>query len=226
VGTVSGLANSSLDQVLLAALLPSRDLGLYVAAVGAAGVAQVFSLAVQTVSTPSIARRGSREERAYVLRSVFRRYWIFSLPVAVALAAILPFGIPIIFGAEFKDAIWAGEILLVGSLLIGARDVLSGGANALGDPWLGSKAQLWAMAATVILLCALLPMLGIIGAAIASSSGYAVQLGIIVYGLRVSHAITSSELFRIDQGDILSAFQILTGLKDQLGARRIPTAAK
>ncbi len=135
VGTVSGLANSSLDQVLLAAFLPSRYLGLYVAALGASGVAQVFSLAVQMVSTPSIAQRESVDERTAVLRAVFRRYWILSLPVALALGAILPFGIPIIFGAEFKDAIWAAEILLVGSLLIVARDVLSGGGNALGDPW-------------------------------------------------------------------------------------------
>jgi O-antigen/teichoic acid export membrane protein len=226
VGTVSGLANSSLDQVLLAAFLPSRYLGLYVAAVGASGVAQVFSLAVQMVSTPSIAQRESVEERTAVLRAVFRRYWILSLPVALALAAILPFGIPIIFGAEFKDAIWAAEILLIGSLLIGARDVLSGGANALGDPWLGSKAQLWAMGATVILLCALLPVLGIVGAAIASAAACAVQLGVIVYGLRVSHAIPSAELFRIDHGDISSAFQIFTGLKEQHGARRMPTEAK
>jgi len=226
VGSVSGLANSSLDQVLLAAFLPSRYLGLYVAAVGAAGVAQVFSLAVQMVSTPSIAQRESVEERTAVLRGVFRRYWILSLPVALALAATLPFGIPIIFGAEFKDAIWAAEILLIGSLLIGARDVLSGGANALGDPWLGSRAQLWAMGATVILLCALLPVLGIIGAAIASTAACAVQLGVIVYGLRVSHSIPSAELFRIDHSDISSAFQIFTGLKEQLAARHIPTEAK
>jgi O-antigen/teichoic acid export membrane protein len=144
----------------------------------------------------------------------------------LALAGILPFGIPIVFGAEFKGAIWAGEILLIGSLLIGARDVLSGGANALGDPWLGSKAQLWAMGATVILLCALLPVLGIIGAAIANAAACAVQLGVIVYGLRVSHAISSAELFRIDHRDISSVFQILTGLKEQLAARRMPTEAK
>jgi O-antigen/teichoic acid export membrane protein len=225
VGSISGLANSNLDQVLMAALLPSRYLGLYVAAVGAASVAQVFSQAVQMVSTPTITQRVSVEERTGVLLGVFRRYWILSLPVAVVLTAILPFGIPIIFGAEFKGAIGAGEILLIGSLLIGARDVLSGGANALGDPWLSSKAQLWAMGATVILLCALLPLMGILGAAIASTAACAIQLAVIVHGLRVSHSIRSTELFRISRGDISSALQILTSLKG-LGAARIPTEAK
>lgn len=226
VGSIFGLANSSLDQALMAAFLPSRYLGLYVAAVGAAGVAQVFSQAVQMVSTPSITQRASVGERTAVLQGVFRRYWILSLPVAVALAAILPFSIPIVFGSEFKEAIWAAEILLIGSLLIGARNVLSGGANALGDPWLGSKAQLWAMGATVILLGALLPLLGIVGAAIASTAACAIQLGVVVHGLRVSHAIRPAELFRINHSDVSSAFQILTGLRDDLWTRRIPTEAK
>jgi O-antigen/teichoic acid export membrane protein len=226
VGSIFGLANSSLDQALLAAFLPSRYLGLYVAAVGAAGVAQVFSRAVQMVSIPSITQRESVGERTAVLQSVFRRYWILSLPVGAALAAILPFAMPIVFGPEFKEAIWAAEILVIGSLLIGARDVLSGGANALGDPWLGSKAQLWAIGATVILLVTLLPVLGIVGAAIASTSACAIQLGVVVHGLRVSHSIRSAELFRINLSDVSSALQVLSGLRQDLWTRRIPTEAK
>lgn len=226
IGGISGLANSSLDQVLIAAFLPSRSLGLYVGAVGAAGVAQVFSIAVQMVSTPSIAQRTSESERAAVLRGVFRRYWILSLPMAVAIAAILPIGIPLVFGAEFSGATWVAEILLIGSLLIGARDVLSGGANALGDPWLGSKAQLWAMAATIVLLCALLPVIGIIGAATASTVAYAIQLWIIVRGLRISHAIRPSSLFRLERGDISTAFQIFSGLRETLRSQQVPTEAK
>lgn len=226
IGSIFGLANSSLDQALMAAFLPSRYLGLYVAAVGAATVAQVFAQAVQMVSTPSITNRESLRERTAVLLGVFRRYWILSLPVGAALAAILPFGIPIIFGTEFKEAIWAAEILLVGSLLIGARDVLSGGANALGDPWLGSKAQLWAIGATVILLSVLLPLMGIVGAAIATTAANAIQLTVVVRGLRVTHAIPSAQLFRIRHSDVSSALQILTGLREDLAARRMPTAAE
>jgi O-antigen/teichoic acid export membrane protein len=216
VGSVSGVANANLDQVLIAALLQSRYLGFYVAAVGATGVAQVFSQAVQMVSTPSITRRVTIEERTAVLRGVFRRYWIISLPATVALAAFLPFGIPLIFGAQFNDARVPAEILLVGSLLIGARDVLSGGANALGDPWLGSKAQIWATVFALILLCALLPVLGILGAAIATTLACAIQLGIILYGLQVSHSITWRELLRIKYTDVLLAMRSLRLLREGL----------
>jgi O-antigen/teichoic acid export membrane protein len=216
-GSIFWLANSNLDQVVMAAFLPPRHLGLYVAAVGTASVALVFSHAVRMVATPSIIQRASAGERTAVLQGVFRRYWILSLPVTATLAAILPFGIPIVFGSEFKEAIWAAEILLIGSLLIGARSVLSGGSDALGDPWLGSKAQLWAMVATVILLGALLPVFGIVGAAIASTAASAVQLAVVVHGLRVSHAIRSAELFRISHSDVSSAFQLLRDLSPQRG---------
>ena len=146
--------------------------------------------------------------------------------MAAAVAAILPFGIPLVFGPEFGDAIWVAEVLLVGSLLIGARDVLSGGANALGDPWLSSKAQLCAFVATVVLLCALLPRFGILGAAVSSSAAYAIQLGIIVRGLHVSHAIRSISLFHIERNDIKSAVQIFSGLKKPFEGSGIQTEAK
>jgi O-antigen/teichoic acid export membrane protein len=131
-----------------------------------------------------------------------------------------------VFGAEFKEAIFASEILLIGSLLVGARDVLAGGANALGDPWLPSKAQLYALGATVVLLCVLLPILGIVGAALASTIANAIQLTVVLYGLRVSHQIRSAELFRIGRSDISSAVQVLIGLKEFLGVRGVPGEAK
>jgi O-antigen/teichoic acid export membrane protein len=86
--------------------------------------------------------------------------------------------------------------------------VLGGGALALGDPWLGSKAQIGALFVTVLLLYLLLPRMGIMGAAIATSASCAAQLLIIIAGLRKSHAIPAMSLFRIQAGDLGSAFRV------------------
>ena len=83
VGGITGMANMSLDQVLMAAWLPPDRLGLYVVAVSAAGLAQVFSQAVQMVLTPSITQKESLAERAAVLQGVFRRYWLLSFLVTL-----------------------------------------------------------------------------------------------------------------------------------------------
>jgi O-antigen/teichoic acid export membrane protein len=208
VGNVSGMANQSLDQVLLAAWLPSAYLGLYVVAVSAASVCQVFSQAVQMVSTPGIARCESQSQRAAVLESVFRRYWVFSLLITVAIALMVPLTLPIVFGVNFKAAIWPAEILLLGGFLIGAKEVLAGGAQALGNPWLGSKAQLLALIVTVGLLCVLLPSMGITGAAIATSAAYGTQLLIVLFGLHRTHAIPPSKLFSIKSSDMRSALDM------------------
>ncbi len=213
VGNISGLANQSLDQVLMAAWLPPTYLGLYVVAVSAAGLSQIFSQAVQMVSTPSITQRKSLSERTAVLQVVFRKYWMLSLLFTLAVAAALPFAIPLVFGSAFKPAIWPAEILLIGAFLIGAKELLAGGAQALGNPWLGSKAHLFALIVTVGLLYLLLPTLGIMGAAIASAASYGTQLLIVVIGLRRSHAIRATELFRIRLSDLNGAFEEFRHIK-------------
>lgn len=207
-GDVSGLANQSLDQVLMAAWLPPVYLGLYVVAVSAASVSGIFSGTVQMVATPSITQRKTQAERAAVLQGVFRRYWLLSFVMAAVFAAILPFAIPLVFGSSFRAAVWPAEVLLIGVFLLGAREVLAGGARALGDPWLGSKAQIGALFVTVLLLYFLLPSMGIMGAAIASSAACAAQLLIVIAGLRSSHAIPPMSLFRITAGDLGSAFRV------------------
>jgi O-antigen/teichoic acid export membrane protein len=203
VGNVSGLANLSLDQVLMASLLPPVALGLYVVAVSAANISQVFSQAVQTVSMPTITQRESATERASVLQAVFRRYWLISIIISAGIALLLPVAIPAIFGSGFKEALVPAEILIVGALFLGAQGVLSGGAQSLGSPWLGSASQLWGLIVTVVLLYVLLPLIGITGAAIASTAAYGTQLAVVVFGLRRTHQISPMDLFKFRFRDFM-----------------------
>jgi O-antigen/teichoic acid export membrane protein len=127
VGQVSGLANVNLDQVLMAAWLPPAYLGLYVVAVSSAGLSQMLSQAVQTVTMPGIAREASDTERGTILQSVFRRYWLLSLGIMLAMAVTLPLLIPIIFGRAFSPAIWPAEVLLL--------EIPGWAARPVSSPW-------------------------------------------------------------------------------------------
>lgn len=215
IGTITGLANLSLDQALMAAWLPPNYLGLYVVAVSAAGLAQTFSLAVQMVSTPGITQKETLAERIAVLQGVFRRYWWLSLITTLAIAAMLPLAIPLVFGTNFKDAVWPAEVLLVGAFFLGAKEVLAGGAQALGNPWLGSKAQIVAVVVTITLLYLLLPRLGIMGAAITTAFAYATQLVVVAYGLRKTHGIPLAGLFRFKTADLLSILKVSEWLRSE-----------
>src|SRR6266516_2274579 len=202
VGQISGLANLSLDQVLIAALLPPAYLGLYVVAVSSAGLSQMFSQAVQTVTTPGIAQKESEPERAVALQGVFRGYWLLSLVITLAIGVLLPFAIPLVFGPGFKPSVWPAEVLLLASFFMGAKQVLGGGAQALGNPWLISKGNLTALVITVVLLYALLPVIGLMGAAIATAAAYLAELTVVIYGLRRTHSISPGSLFRFKLDDL------------------------
>lgn len=209
VGHVSGFANLNLDQVLMAAFLPSNQLGLYVVAVSTAGLGKVLSQAVQTVITPHIARQASQSAKLNILTSSFRIYWMVSMMVSLSIALILPMIIPVAFGKQFIDSIFPAEILLFGTFLLGAKEVLVSGAQALGDPWLGSQAQLVALIVTIVALSLLLPSLGIVGAAIASAVAYMTQLIVVVVGLQRKQSLKAVTLFYLSRYDFQVAFSKL-----------------
>ena len=161
-GGIPQIANLRMDQALLAAWFPPVQLGLYVAAVSAAGVGDVLSTAVRTVATPSIAQQGAAAG-ARTLAATFRKYIVVSVAGTLLLALVLPWAIPFVYGAAFAGAVPPALVLLGAGLCLGAKQVLAGGAQALGDPWLASRSEILGAVVTVAALPLLLPRLGIMG---------------------------------------------------------------
>jgi O-antigen/teichoic acid export membrane protein len=213
VGTIAALTTMHLDQVLMAAWLPPHDLGLYVVAVSAAGVTYLVAQTVQLAVTPSIMPRSSAAERAGALQAVFRRYVILSLLLTLVLGALLPVAIPLVFGRAFEGAVRPAEVLLVGAFFFGANIVLAGGAQALGTPWIGSRAQIGGLMATVVLLPLLLPTLGIVGAALASTGAWVTTFTIVTAVLCRTHGIPVTDLVRITSRDVISLLDVRAVLK-------------
>ena len=195
-GQVSGMANVSLDQTLIAAWFPASYLGLYVVAVSSAGLSQLFAGAVHTVTAPSIGQKGSEGDRRELLLKIFPRFLGVSAAIMLAMALIIPIAIPIVFGNQFKSSIIPAEILLLASFFMGAKQVLGGAADGLGSPWLGSRANLFALPVTVVLLYVMLPAFGLMGAAVTTCAAYLCELLILVFGLRRKHGIHPASLVR------------------------------
>jgi len=207
LGDTSQIANLRLDQILMAAWLRPRELGLYVVAVSASNLLSLVSTAVRMVSVPSIAQLEEHGARVSLVGKTFREYWIVSLFGTLVLAFFLPYAIPVFFGAPFSPAVAPAEVLLVASFALGAKDVLSGAAQGLGDPWLGSRAELGSLPVTVVLLLVLIPRDGIMGAAISSLAAYGTQLAVTVVGFKVRHGLRSTELLCPNRHDIVALGQ-------------------
>lgn len=211
LGGISQGANLRLDQMLIAAWEPPVALGLYVAAVSASGVAQMLSQAYRMVSMPVIAGHASQSDRLSKLEQVFRGYWALSVAIALPLGVGLYWAIPLVFGPGFRGAVWPAEVLVAGAVLLGAKEVLAGGSQALGNPLLESKAELAALVVTVAALLVLLPPLGILGAAVASVLSYGTSLAVVVRGLHRTNAVSPADLFRIDRGTFTATLRQLRG---------------
>ena len=195
-GTLSQAANLRVDQALITAWFPPAQLGLYVAAVSAAGIIQMLANAVQMTLVPQITRVETNAQRIATLRGVFARYLAISLAASVALSAAMPFALPLVFGEEFAAATIPALILVVAVFLLGVKEVLAGAARAMGDPWMGSRAEIVASIVTLALLPALLPVLGITGAALVAVLTNATQVVVVIRGFRLSHGVSVPALLR------------------------------
>ncbi|HMH43698.1 MAG TPA: polysaccharide biosynthesis C-terminal domain-containing protein, partial [Pyrinomonadaceae bacterium] len=201
--------------MLIAAWLPPVSLGYYVVAVSAAGLSQILAGAVRTVAMPNIASRASSHARRELLGTIFRRYWLISVALMIAMSATIPILIPLIYGAGFRASVLPAEILIVAAMFTGAKSVLGEGAVALGDPWLISKANIIAVPVTLVLLAVLLPVWGLLGAATASATAYLVELATVIYLLRRRHSIAPSSLFTLDVSNMGEMLRL--GARTSLG---------
>lgn len=201
-GTISQLANLRLDQALISAFMPSVQLGFYVTAVSTSSLVQVLPSALRMVMTPAIAKKATVDEGIKTLVSSFRKYWMISLISFPFLLLTLPAIIPFVYGNEFAGAIRPTLLLLMAGLFLGAKEVLSGGLQGLGEPWLVSQSEIISLFITAFSLLIFLPAWGIMGAAIATLLAYFVSLMILVNGLRLRHRVSPIALFQLEKRDV------------------------
>jgi O-antigen/teichoic acid export membrane protein len=179
VGTLSGIVILRLDQVLLAPLTGSRQLGYYAVAVA---VAEVPATGLQAVRDITFAASADRDEPALVGRAA-RIVTLVAVPACLLGILLAPWAVPLAFGSAFHPAIAMTQILLVATIPSAMSVVMSAGLLSTGHPELASRSLIAAAVTTVIALLALVPPFGAIGAALASLIAYCVSASLIGAGL-------------------------------------------
>jgi O-antigen/teichoic acid export membrane protein len=171
---VSSMLNERLDQLLISVFLAPAKLGLYVVAVTLTALTNLIGTSVGLVGLPTLARLGAQEERRRAASRLIRLTLIGSTAVTVPLLLLTPTLIEMVFGAAFVAASGATRILLVATILLSLTRVLEATLKAVNRPLDAGAAQLAALLVTAAGLAALLPLFGIVGAAVASLLAYGV----------------------------------------------------
>jgi O-antigen/teichoic acid export membrane protein len=167
LGSLSPVDVVRLDQALVGLFLTPVALGLYVVAQALANLPRVLATSIGAVAYPHVA---AERDRASARRSMWRFFLLALALSALVVGALVLMANEIItlaFGEEFTEATAIAQILLLASLFMAGRRVLTDGINGLGHPGYGTIAE---VASWVLLLpgvAVLLPWFGAEGVALA-----------------------------------------------------------
>ena len=203
--TVPSAVNLRLDQALMAAFLPASTLGLYAVSVSWSGALAPVTSAIAAVLFPRLASTGSGVVTD-ALGKGLRLAVLISVAGTVALGALTPFALPILFGAPFGQAAPAAIVLVVAAAFAAVNGVLEECLRGLGGvrwPLLG---QLAAVPVTIVLLIVLLGPLGLMGAAVASLVAYATTTVVYSIGVTRISGRTVRDLFVPRPEDLRTLF--------------------
>ncbi len=208
-------ANARLDQLIMIPLVPRSELGLYAVGVNAASVAGLFTTALAV----PLAVRIARGETALAGRAL-RMTLLGSAVVGGALALLIPFVLPLLFGESFADASTMAQILLAASVPNAGRAVLAPALTAAGHPGAGAMSQTVALIVTVPALLLVLPSMGGVGAALVSLATYTLTFLILLPMARRHLRVGFGELLVPRVNDIRWAWEQLRSGLSTLRTRR------
>jgi O-antigen/teichoic acid export membrane protein len=192
LGYISPIESFRLDQAVIGLFLSPAALGLYVVGVSVTNLPRFLAQSVGMVAYPRIASATDSRE---TYRLTWRYFW---LTVVISILVVAPLEmtagvlIPFFFGHQFDGAVSVTRILLVGTLILGARRVLADGVRGMGHPGAGSIAEIFSWAALLPALVFLLPPFGIRGVALALTASWCVSLAALLATMAVIRGARSA----------------------------------
>jgi O-antigen/teichoic acid export membrane protein len=175
IATLGSVGSLQLDQLLMAGLVSSRQLGLYALAATVSGTTAILAGGTANALLPRVAAGESdligRASRVTLL--------VVAL-CTLAIGATSPILVPFVFGRPFTAMIPMLLILLGAGLFSSPAVILGSALIAGGNPSAMARAQLAGLIVTVPALIVVLPVAQGIGAAWVSFAAYIVTFGILL----------------------------------------------
>ncbi len=180
VGALSWFLHYRSDMILVSALSGPAALGYYAVAVGLVEKLYLLPSAIGTVLFPRLAREGEAGRR--VLTPLASRITLLlTLSATVPLAALSWPLIRVLFGRAFLPALKPLLILLPGVAALSVGRVLSADLNARGKPGVVAGVNLLLALVNIGLNLWWIPILGVSGAALATTTSYTLAVLILAW---------------------------------------------
>lgn len=164
--------NYHLDIFFVSYFVGVQGVGLYSLAVRIAQLIWLISGATSQVLLPDVAASADRVSAQQRTACVARFSLWLSIPLAGGLVVGGEMLLPLVFGSAFQESVPALIWLLPGVTIFSVSNVIGSYFAGIGKPHLNLAASLVGLVVTLVLDFILIPRLGIVGAAIASSMSY------------------------------------------------------
>jgi O-antigen/teichoic acid export membrane protein len=176
--------NAQLDQLVLSQTVAPADLGRYAIAVSLTSLPIPLVAAVGNVAFPRLAaQRVATDATKRMQRGAIVASAGIATAMLVPLALVAYWVVPFVFGAGYKGAVPMLWILTPGAIFLACGQVVGDLLRGRNHPAVVAWAQGLAAIFTVVLLISLLPVVGVYGAAIASTVAYGIALGAMLHAL-------------------------------------------
>jgi O-antigen/teichoic acid export membrane protein len=180
------------DQGMLAYMTTKEELGLYVVAVGLAERLRLLPNALGAAFLPRLVNELATRQPQVPL--MFRATTVLSVAAMLGVGIAGPPVIYLVFGAEFIGSIVPFLLLLPGVAALGGASILSSDLLAREEP----KYSVWTSCGMLVLNLGLnrvlIPVIGIAGAAVASTVCYMSACGLAMLFYRRESGVSLREL--------------------------------
>ena len=224
LSTIPQIVNIRLDQLLIAALLPARALGLYVVAVAWGNIVSPLVSGLGAVLFPHVAGLPRLEDQQRTFALASRVGVLVCLVLALGLSAATPIGLPMIFGRQFAEVIPTALIFVIAASTAAFNTIVEEGLRGVGRPKAVMLAEVCGVVMTVTMLFLLLARIGIMGAALACLCGYSTVGVVLMLQTRRVTEKTYAELLLPGMDDARLLARQLASMSARLKAFRRPLA--
>jgi O-antigen/teichoic acid export membrane protein len=161
---------SRIEFLFLGIFLSPTSIGYFAAGLGLAGLIEQIMLQISPAIIVNFTEAHAKSDRQSLDAAygrVIRIVALVMLPISMGGAVVMPELLPLIFGDAFEPAVPAAATLLAFVWLAGMSVIPWGIISASGSSAILLRAQIASAVTTILLLTALVPSLGLEGAALA-----------------------------------------------------------
>jgi O-antigen/teichoic acid export membrane protein len=216
--------NYRLDSFLVNFISGPASVGLYTTGVTMAELLWYIPNSLSSTLFPKVSSLDKTVATRITAQSC-RQTLLVSLPLAVVFGAAGIYLIPFFYGASFAPSVAPFLWLLPGILSMAVSKILSANLSGRGNPQYATYTSGITVIATVILDLALIPSMGIVGAAIASSIAYTASAVLSVIWFNHENQTSWRQVLLPTPADLISLMQQFQKVLNQ-SIRKVQGALK